>query len=225
MAYTRNRPLATDFLSSSQPILLNNTNASDDSFGVDHYAFSDTTANKGRHKIVQQTTIAGAGPLNRTRSGAGAVTANFPSNVSGINQVFAAQYTPDYSTATADTQFFALTGKGGLSQLTGNSSETDGWQWIGGVLIQWGQVITAATSGTVTFKDRGPSSQGITFPNACFVVQTTVTYSNTGATGFVFSVRNNSGSGTPSKTQFEWTRGGSAGSGSLNGFYWIAIGN
>lgn len=52
MVYLRNEPIATDDLSVSQPKLLGNTNQADDSFGVDHYAFSNLTANNGFHNKV-----------------------------------------------------------------------------------------------------------------------------------------------------------------------------
>jgi len=51
-SYIRNQPVATDDLSVSAPILANNTNKADDSFGVDHFQFSDQTANNGFHKKV-----------------------------------------------------------------------------------------------------------------------------------------------------------------------------
>lgn len=52
MTYIRNQPVATDDLSVSAPILSANTNKADDSFGIDHYQFSDLTANNGFHKRV-----------------------------------------------------------------------------------------------------------------------------------------------------------------------------
>lgn len=52
MVYTRNEPVASDLLEVSQPKLAANTNGSDDSFGVDHYKFSDLTANNGFHNKV-----------------------------------------------------------------------------------------------------------------------------------------------------------------------------
>lgn len=52
MPYLRNQPIATDDLSVSQPILAANTNASDDSFGIDHFKFSDLTTSNGFHRKV-----------------------------------------------------------------------------------------------------------------------------------------------------------------------------
>ena len=52
MVYTRNQPIASDDLSVSQPFLAANTNQADDSFGIDHYQFSNLTVNNGFHKQV-----------------------------------------------------------------------------------------------------------------------------------------------------------------------------
>lgn len=52
MVYRRDQPLASSTLRRSQPLLAANTNAADDSFGIDHYAFSNTTANNGFHQKV-----------------------------------------------------------------------------------------------------------------------------------------------------------------------------
>lgn len=56
MPLIRNKPQGPDLLSDSQPILLNNNNAIDDSFGNDHYAASDLTVNNGRHRILTTVT-------------------------------------------------------------------------------------------------------------------------------------------------------------------------
>ena len=58
MAYTLNEPVATEFLSVSQPKLRNNTNGADTSFGTDHYAFSNLSANNGKHNIIQSVPVA-----------------------------------------------------------------------------------------------------------------------------------------------------------------------
>lgn len=52
MAFTRNVPQSNELLSVSQPKLLDNFNSSDDVFGIDHYKFSNTTANLGFHQKV-----------------------------------------------------------------------------------------------------------------------------------------------------------------------------
>lgn len=60
MTYTRNQPVASDNFSVSQPILLANTNAADDSFGIEHYKFSNATSSNGLHNTVTTPTIVGA---------------------------------------------------------------------------------------------------------------------------------------------------------------------
>jgi hypothetical protein len=49
----RNVPQPTDILSDSQADLENNNNAIDSSFGVDHYAASNLSANNGKHQVLQ----------------------------------------------------------------------------------------------------------------------------------------------------------------------------
>lgn len=68
MVYTRNQPVATDDLSVSQPIVAVNTNAADDSFGVDHFPFSNLTSSNGFH---QKVTIPGNVAIPTPASGFG----------------------------------------------------------------------------------------------------------------------------------------------------------
>lgn len=52
MTYTPGIPLANDYIDQSQPVLKDNFDALDSVFDVDHYKFSDATANLGKHKTV-----------------------------------------------------------------------------------------------------------------------------------------------------------------------------
>lgn len=52
MVFNPNRPIASELLSDSQPLLLSNNQALDTSFGVDHYPFSNATGNNGFHNKV-----------------------------------------------------------------------------------------------------------------------------------------------------------------------------
>lgn len=52
MTFKNNIPQPTDNLSDSQVDLLNNMSQLDTSFGVDHYTFSDLTANNGFHNQI-----------------------------------------------------------------------------------------------------------------------------------------------------------------------------
>lgn len=53
MTYTRGQPNEDNQGLESQPILLANTNALDDIFDTDHYKFSDSTTNRGKHKAIR----------------------------------------------------------------------------------------------------------------------------------------------------------------------------
>ena len=58
--YNNAIPQPTDFLSVSQQDILNNFSQADISFGIDHYTFSDGTANNGKHNQVTTPIITGA---------------------------------------------------------------------------------------------------------------------------------------------------------------------
>lgn len=58
MAFNPNIPNPKDKLSASQPVLRSNNQDLDTTFGIDHYPFSDGTANNGTHKYVTTPTIA-----------------------------------------------------------------------------------------------------------------------------------------------------------------------
>jgi len=207
MTYNPNIPNPTDFLSDSQPQIKNNFSAANTSFGIDHTPFTGVT-NIGFHK-----------PVHLISQG----TSN-PTAVAGTNIVYAKSYTPDTAPASGpDIQLFARTAAGGISQLTGNSAAKEGYQWIGGVLLQWGRVTqnfaAGSTSGTVTFKSRSPGNS-IPFPNACFIVQTTpfINAANPNSQASI-QVRNS----TLSETIFDWQF--YTNSTDYKGFYWMAIGN
>lgn len=193
--------------------------------GIDHFGFNNS--NGGYHSTVHQPT--GSGTVNMTRSGASASYTNNPLSISGVNQVLTGTYTPNATATSADTQLFTISGSGVISQLTGYltglSNGRDGWQWLGGILIQWGFVSFGSSSGhlngTVTLKDRVTGA--IPFPNYLFSINATLSCSTTSSatnsnTLAIFSI---------SKTSFTWNFNSSSGSGSSTypGFYWIAIGN
>lgn len=199
--YNPSIPNAGDLLSTSQQNIKDNFTKANSSFGTDHYAFNDGTANNGRHKdihIVKRVGNAAA--------------------VSGIYTVFSKDYTPDTAGGVADTQLFGITQNGGVSQLSGNSSATDGWFWSGGLLIQWGIVTLPGSSnpnGTVTFKNRVAGA--IPFPNNCFNVNVSLQANVKTSQANTIAVL-----GTPSTTSFSWFFTGST---SYDKFYWVAIGN
>jgi hypothetical protein len=144
------------------------------------------------------------------------------STVTGYNQVFSgvpgtlsvnAVTTPAIP-ANSDQQLYSLTGGGVLSQLTGHNAATNGYQWIGGVLLQWGIVSSLSSTGTVTF-----ATSNVSFPNNCFNIQMTLIAHSGGTSS------SNTGApitGTISKNAFNYSYTGSS---SYVGFYWLAIGN
>lgn len=234
MPFTRSRPTASELLTDSQSLIQGNFNSSDDSFGIDHYKFSNLTVNNGMHKIIHQTVTDNSGNT-RLRSGSGATTVFFPGATAGIEQSFAANYTPDTTSPTTDSQLFSISGNGTLFQLTGNLIGTpagtdainDGYAWMGGILLQWGIVqtdkfVNGVTSGTVTFKDRIPGAIG--FPNNIFTIQTNALWTNSSGSPLGVGTVNVSRSKSNTDiTGFNWQF--NALSNKYVGFTWLAIGN
>lgn len=218
LTYTTGIPDTPNNPSNDQPNMKVNTNSINSLIQIDHHGFNDNLG--GYHTIIHQDSS------TRTRSGVGAVTSGFPAAIPNVGQVFTALYTPDTAGGTADTQLFSLTGSNGLSQLTGNSAATEGFQWIGGVLIQWG-VGTLNSSSTdhkvvdITFKNRAFGA--IEFPNNCFVVTATLAIASAATT----TASNTIAIRSFDKTTFRAVYNSSASDGTdkFPSFYWIAIGN
>jgi len=195
--------------------LQNNFSQLDTTYGVDHIKFS-TVPNNGYHTNIHQV------PLNPIPTSTPIAVA--PAPIAGINQLFSLNWIPDATGAVSDTQLFARTGLGGFSQLTGGNIAQEGWQWVGGILVQWGRITqnfsSGGTSGTVAFKDRQPGC--IPFPTTCFMVQTTpfITGSNPGSQATA-AVRTDSL--LTGGTGFNWRF--FTNSSDYQGFFWTAIGN
>jgi hypothetical protein len=204
-----NIPAAGNDPADDQPLMQQNYANINSFLAVDHVEAG--AVNNGYHNIIHQV-----------------VQGSDPAPITGINQVYQKIYITDNAAHDTDTQLFNMTGLGGISQLTGNSTGgqdgSDGWCWVGGVLLQWGSVSVAGTSafGTVTFQNRTIGihlGSGIPFPNFCFMVQATIGVSS--VNGFQATMQI---SGIPTKTSFDW--GYSAtNSSTFNKFFWFAIGN
>jgi len=211
LTYTINIPDAPNNPSNDQPPMKVNTNSINSIVQIDHAGFNDN--NGGYHTIIHQVK-----------------QVSDPANIANFNEVYAKDYTPDTTGGVADTQLFTQTGSGIISQLTGFSlgDLEDGWQWVGGVLLQWGRAGNAtATSGSfvsghaegqVTFKDRVAGA--IPFPNGCFIVLTIPHYTGSdepsGAGGVAID------RSTLSATNFDYTF--NSNSSKYVGFYWFAVG-
>lgn len=189
--YTSNVPQATQTIAASQPIIQANFGYLSDFGNKDHNFSADSSnATDGYHKdihIIPQAT---------------------PAAIVGIMQLYS-------KTVAGDTQLFARTGGGGQSQLTGYSSAINGFQYLGGVAIQWGMVNPIASgSATISF----PSST--VFTAAAYVVLPTLICNSipTSSTNSTVSIVD----GSITATQFTYNF---RTSGTNNvGFCWIAIG-
>jgi len=229
VTYTTNIPFSSNNPSSDQPIMEQNTNSINSVMSVDHSAFNTSDSTGGYHAIIHQPVTLQA--ITRSWNAVTRVFNPAVTNTSGLNQIIAANYTPDTLGGVADTQLFGLTGAGGVSQLTGNSVGTDGWCWLGGILIQWGLVngthgsapknFNGGDTGAITFKNR--VSGAIPFPSACFSVWTQFNY-NSSAPSSTSGVGNVTiDTTTITNTGFTWTA--ITNSAKYTQFFWIAIGN
>jgi len=226
-SYENSVPNANNAPKNDQPDMLQNTQSISGLIAVDHIGFN--IPNGGYHKIIHQM---GSGTSsqsqNLTRSGVGAVYANKPTNIADINQFLSGQYTPDSTVTATDTQLFSLTGGNVISQLTGSNltdtATSDGYAWVGGILLQWGFVSSTSqtATSTVTFKDRQPGM--IPFPNNCFLVNATLVVKNTATMSNIRTAQLVIYGPSVSKTGFNWAYNYET-SGISQGFYWFAVGN
>ncbi len=197
--YNRDIPDGPNNPSQDQPKMKTNTNSLDSLISIDHIGFGNNQG--GYHKDIHQPFFGTWNPVART------ITPPIAPIV-GVNQIVPLNYTPDTTGGTVDTQFFNITGGGGVSQLTGNSTSnaTDGWVWSGGLLFQWGTVADAALTNGLTFKDR--VSGAIPFPSTCFCVVATLTQLPFGS--IIIGLTTNQG--------FAWAKN------TASHFRWFAVG-
>jgi len=198
-------PASGDNPSVDQPLMLQNNVSTNAILAVDHNTFNVNQG--GYHQdihMVPQMSI--------------------PATIAGIGQLFAQTVT---IASVSDTQLFFKTGDGILNQLTGSNAAFNGFAYFGNIILQWGVVsgthgtnnfFSSGDTGTVTF-----STANIAFPNNCFIVQTTMGYTNaiiggvdeTGNVAINYS--------TLSNLSFSWTY--PQNSNVYNRFLWFAIGN
>ncbi len=144
------------------------------------------------------------------------------STVSGYNQVFSGvpgTLVVNGTTTPAippdgHTQLFSLNGSGGLHQLTGAQPTSNGYAWMGGILVQWGTI--SATNGNPTVNLA--SSPNVVFPNNIFNVQVTRLHSSSSPGSSYSYWVNTSGLG-PSGFQIINNDGHTW------AYHWLAIGN
>jgi hypothetical protein len=172
LSYYGDVPATPNNPSNDQPKMKINTNSIASWVKQDHFGFGD--ANGGYHTIIHQCAGEAPAPII-SRSGVGALLNNFPATIAGFNQLFVANYTADAAGAATDTQLFSVTGNGGVNQLTGSVPLSEGYVWLGGVMMQWGQIAFQGVDfpkqqGQVTFKDSVNRPGCPPFPNGIFVV-------------------------------------------------------
>ena len=165
--YNDSIPDAPNNPSQDQPKMQTNTNSIRSLVEIDHIGFGNNQG--GYHKTVHQPVV-GIGGQTSWNPIVGSVgrLAVEAAKILGVQQEFILNYTTDSPTPATDTQLFSMTGKGGVSQLTGNAAQQEGWCWCGGILLQWGEVNSALATDTVTFKGRSGTTNTIPFPNNCF---------------------------------------------------------
>ena len=135
ISYNLGIPSGPNNPSNDQPnLLINNDNVAT-ALAVDHVPFN--VANTGYHTVIHQVPNGGLIPVD-------------PPIVAGFGQLYAKNVTVGVNT---DTQLFFKTGLGGVSQITGNFATANGWQQLGGVLLQWGSITGTpiANGQTVNF--------------------------------------------------------------------------
>ncbi|CAB4121555.1 hypothetical protein UFOVP1357_58 [uncultured Caudovirales phage] len=187
-----------------------NTNSVNSWTNVDHVEFNSVTPPSGYHTVIHQV-----------------LQSVDPGNIVNVNQVYQKNYTTNSTVSTTDTQLFSITGSGIISQLTGqltNGTSSDGWCWVGGILIQWGVFLqdfsSGSTKGTLVFKDRVTGA--IPFPTNCFIVIGGPIWDSTeGTPGSQASL--NIDLNTIARQRFGWQF--YTNSSDYEGFYWIALGN
>jgi len=202
--YTPGYPPDGSSLGQTKSTIRNNLDGTFQTLAVDHINNNGQPGSQpaGYHTIIHevpQASVSTVNGYNQVFSGVpgtlivnGVATPNIPSN--------------------GDTQLYSLTGMGGLSQLTGNSANANGYQWIGGILLQWGTATgTSSSTKAVTFSPA--------FPNNCFNVNAIpIRAASSPGADFACVIV------TSSVTKNGFTIG-NIGSHTVAGFYWFAIGN
>lgn len=188
ISYNINIPAAQNNPSNDQPLMQTNTNSTSQLIGIDHVTFNDAVNPNGYHTVIHQT-----------------LQGSDPAIIAGINQLYSKNVTVGLST---DTQLFVRSGLGIISQLTGFSAVANGWQQLGGIIIQWGQsaVLAQPANTTINFPR--------VFPNACFSVVITPIRNATNV-DIVYLVSKATASFVAKNTS----------SGGITTINWMAIGN
>jgi hypothetical protein len=199
--YTPGYPPDGSSLGQTKAVIRNNLDGTFQTLGIDHVNNNGQpgTQPAGYHTTIHQV------------SQAAAIT------VTGYNQVFAGVpgtlivngTTTPAIPAGGDTQLYALSSLGKLSQLTGYNAATAGFCWSGGILFQWGTTPPSSVNLPVNFP--------ITYPNNIFNVQVTAIRASGGSFTTNFSVTGQTTAG--------FTIVNANSSATSLAYFWLAIGN
>lgn len=203
-AYVQGFPQTGSSLGSTKTQIRDNLDGTFQTLAIDHVDNNGNPGGKpaGYHTVIHQ------------------VLQTAVNTVAGYNQVFSGVpgtlvvngvTTPQIPAGTTDSQLFALTAQGGLSQLTGAgvSGSGNGFAWCGGILIQWGNLASVVGGvKTVTLPQN--------FPRNFFMSQATMIRNNSNVDA-IYAITPPT-VGPVASIQFRDTSSG-------NPFYWFAIGN
>jgi len=202
--YTPGYPPDGSSLGQTKSTIRNNLDGTFQTLAIDHIDNNGSPGAKpaGYHKIIHE------------------VTQTSVSTVSGYNQIFSGvpgtlvvnSVTTPAIPNNGDTQLYSLSSSGVLSQLTGKSASSNGYVWVGGILLQWGSATFSGTNTTVAV------SFPVTFPNAVASVQLTRLGGNTSSNPEDIFIASG-----PSTSSFTARRMSASPSSGLN-FYWMAVG-
>lgn len=153
-SFNPNIPNAGDLLSDSQPELKTNNQALDNVFFINHYKFSDTTGNKGKHRWVEMPSLGVNVPPNPLVGIEGTIYTNRVTRL-------AVPETQMFYISEANGQRYQLTqsisaqyGQFGTNTAlpAGGAAGTGGWTFLpGGLILQYGKAA-GASLGTITVK-------------------------------------------------------------------------
>jgi len=192
MVYTNNVPQGNQTIANSQPQIQANFGFLDTGIGTEH---NFNAAGSGTDMYHLQASMP-----NRTLD-----PVALPADTNGM-----------YYVRAGGARFYDGTT---ICKLTEGNAATNGYQWIGKVLVQWGfKAVTTQSTGSTTF-----ITANINFPTACFNVIASPVYDSGSSTPTNSTTIVYIDEGTTTNTGFGWRF--VTNSSSVTGFFWVAIGN
>lgn len=159
--YNVDIPNAPNDPSVDQPKMKVNTNSISNLIAQDHFGFKNNFG--GYHKTIHQ------------------IASSAPNTIQNVGQIYNKSVTVSGITTT---QLFYKSGpasmiSGAESQLTGHKAALNGYQWVGGVLLQWG-VITLG-SGLQNLTTAQTENLNISYLSGIWDIQFSLSTNNPGS--------------------------------------------